>query len=204
MRAPAPPSSAAIPRIVVAAALLNLGYFAVEFTIARRIGSVSLFADSIDFLEDTALSALIVLGLSLAPRQRARLGVLLAGVLLIPGVATLWAAWRKFTLPVAPAVLPLSLTALGALAVNLSCALLLARVGRVGGSLARAAFLSARNDVWANLAILAAAGVTLAWRSAWPDLLVGLGILVLSLGAAGDVYRRARSESVALTGLPRT
>jgi Co/Zn/Cd efflux system component len=204
MRAPAPPSSGAVRRIVVGVALLNLGYFAVEFTIARHIGSVSLFADSIDFLEDTALSALLVLGLSLPPRQRARLGVLLAGVLLIPGMATVWTAWRKFMLPVAPAALPLSLTALGALAVNLSCALLLARVSQVGGSLARAAFLSARNDVWANLAIVAAAGVTLAWRSAWPDLLVGLGILLLSLSAAGDVYRRARSESVALTGHPRT
>jgi Co/Zn/Cd efflux system component len=95
---------------------------------------------------------------------------------------------------VVPSPLSLSLTALGALAVNLSCALWLARVAHLGGSLSRAAFLSARNDVWANLAILAAAGLTFAWRSAWPDLAVGLGILAMSLGAARDVYRRARQE----------
>ena len=94
----------------------------------------------------------------------------------------------------APAPLPLSLTALGALAVNCSCALLLARVSHAGGSLSRAAFLSARNDVWANLAILAAAGLTFAWHSAWPDLAVGLGILAMSLGAAREVYLRARQE----------
>ena len=204
MRAPAPPGSSAVRRVVIGVALLNLGYFAVEFTVARHIGSVALFADSIDFLEDTALSALIVVALHLQPRQRARLGVLLAAVLLVPGVATLWTAWGKLMLPAVPAPLPLSLTAAGALAVNLGCALLLARVSHLGGSLSRAAFLSARNDVWANLAILAAAGLTLAWPSAWPDLLVGLGILLLSLGAAAEVYRRARGESVALTGRPRT
>jgi Co/Zn/Cd efflux system component len=35
-------------------ALLNLGYFGGEFTVALEIGSVSLFADSIDFLEGEA------------------------------------------------------------------------------------------------------------------------------------------------------
>jgi Co/Zn/Cd efflux system component len=34
----------------------NLSYFVVEFAVAVAIGSVSLFADSIDFLEDTSLT----------------------------------------------------------------------------------------------------------------------------------------------------
>jgi Co/Zn/Cd efflux system component len=59
--------------------------------------------------------------------------------------------------------------------VNLSCALMLARFRDHGGSLTRAAFLSARNDVIANIAILAAGLVTaLAWNSAWPDVIDGL------------------------------
>src|SRR6266446_9441896 len=39
----------ALYRAVKLVALLNLGYFTVEFVVARSIGSVSLFADSIDF-----------------------------------------------------------------------------------------------------------------------------------------------------------
>jgi len=70
----------------------------------------------------------------------------LAGILLIPGLATLWMAWEKFNVPAPPEPLALSLTGLGALAVNLSCALILARYRSQGGSLTRAAFLSARND----------------------------------------------------------
>ena len=175
-------------------AALNLGYFALEFAVARRIGSVSLFADSIDFLEDCALNTLILLALGWQPRRRASLGIVLAALLLVPGVATVWTAWQKLLLPVAPPPLPLSLTALGALTVNFGCALLLAQVRHLGGSLARAAYLSARNDVWASLAILAAAGLTLAWHSPWPDVAVGLAILAMSLGAAREVYRRARIE----------
>jgi Co/Zn/Cd efflux system component len=191
---PAPRGAGALRRVVTAVAALNLCYFAVEFSVAHRIGSVSLFADSIDFLEDTAINTLILLGLGWNPRHRAWLGMLLAVLLLVPGAATLWTAWQKWMLPVPPSPQLLSLTALGALAVNLSCALLLAGVAHAGGSLTRAAFLSARNDVWANLAILAAAGLTFAWHSAWPDLAVGLGILALSLGAAREVYLRARLE----------
>jgi Co/Zn/Cd efflux system component len=184
----------ALRRAVGWVAALNLAYFVIEFVIARRIGSVSLFADSIDFLEDTALNTLILVALRWQPRRRAQLGFILAAVLLLPGAATLWTAWHKWLLPLSPSPLGLSLTALGALAVNLSCALLLARVRYAGGNLSRAAFLSARNDVWANLAILAAAGLTVAWRSAWPDLAVGLGILALSLGAAREIWLRARAE----------
>src|SRR3569833_3955200 len=89
-------------------ALLNLAYFGIEFAVARRIGSVSLFADSGDFLEDTSVNLLILLALSWTPAARARVGMGLAASLLVPGVATLWTAWEKFNLPVAPAPLPLT------------------------------------------------------------------------------------------------
>ena len=41
-----------IRNVVRVVAIANLAYFFVEFSFAVRIGSVSLFADSIDFLED--------------------------------------------------------------------------------------------------------------------------------------------------------
>src|SRR5690349_1063492 len=145
-------------RVVGWVAALNLGYFGVEFAVALRIGSVSLFADSIDFLEDAAVNLLILVALRWSARARARLGVGLAGILLIPGVATGWTAWEKLMLPVAPAPLPMTLAGLGALAVNLSCAFMLAEFRDHAGSLSRAAFLSARNDALANIAIMAAAG----------------------------------------------
>jgi len=184
----------ALRRAVAWVATLNLVYFLIEFGVARRIGSVSLFADSIDFLEDTSVNALILMALGWPARRRAAVGIALAVILLLPGVATVWTAWHKFLLPAAPAPAALTVTGMGALAVNFSCALMLARVRHAAGSLSRAAYLSARNDVLANVAIIAAGGLTLLWRSAWPDLIVGLGILLMNLGAAREVYVAARQE----------
>jgi Co/Zn/Cd efflux system component len=88
----------------------------------------------------------------------------------------------------------LSAAGAGALAVNLCCALLLAAHRKHEGSLAKAAFLSARNDVFANIAILAAGIITMFYVSAWPDLIVGLGIVVMNLSAAKEIWEAARKE----------
>lgn len=184
-------------RAVAIVAFLNLAYFGVEFSVALAIGSVSLFADSIDFLEDTAVNLLILIALGWGARKRSYVGMMLAALLLAPGIATIWMAWQKINLPVPPAPLPLSLAGLGALAVNLYCAILLARFRSHGGSLSRAAFLSARNDAFANIAIIAAGLVTAATLSPWPDLIVGLGIFLINLDAAREVFVAARNENAA-------
>ena len=184
----------AFRRTVAIVAALNLAYFGVEVAVALRIGSVSLFADSIDFLEDASVNLLILLALGWSLRARARLGMALAGILLVPGLATLWMAWERFGATGVPAALPLTLTGLGALVVDATCALLLTRHRHHGGSLAKAAFLSARNDVLANIAIIAAGLVTALMPSKWPDLAVGLGIAVMNADAAREVWTAARSE----------
>jgi Co/Zn/Cd efflux system component len=185
----------ALRRVVRLVALLNFAYFGVEFAVARMIGSVSLFADSIDFLEDASVNFLILAALGWSAVLRARVGMALAGILLVPGLATLWTAWDKFNVSVPPDPLPLSLAGAGALAVNLSCAFMLARYRAHRGSLTRAAFLSARNDALANIAIIGAGLVTAyLWPSAWPDLIVGLGIGALNADAAREVWTAAREE----------
>ena len=183
-------------------ALLNLGNYGVEFAVALTIGSVALFADSIDFLEDATINGLILVALGWNARRRSMVGMALAAVLFAPAVATLWTAWQKLLLPVPPAPVPLTLAGLGALAINLYCAFRLARFRTHSGSLTRAAFLSARNDALANVAIIAAGVVTAATLSPWPDLIVGLGILVLNLDASRQVYSAARNERRAIAAEP--
>jgi Co/Zn/Cd efflux system component len=189
------PAADLLRRTVVIVALLNLAYFFVEFGVARAIGSVSLFADSIDFLEDASVNVLVVLALGWAAAKRRLVGLGLALLLLIPSFAALWTAYLKLYNPLVVAVVPLTLTAFGALLVNGTCALLLARVRTTGGSLSKAAFLSARNDVYANLAIMVAGIATAFSASIWPDLVVGLGIAALNAGAAHEVYEAALNES---------
>ena len=181
-------------RAVQWAAMLNLAYFLVEFVVALHIGSVSLLADSADFFEDAAVNFLIFMALAWSATQRARVGMALACVLVLPALAFLWALWSKLGAPNAPDPVKLTLTGLGALVVNLTCAFMLARFRAHGGSLAKAAFLSARNDVLANVAIIAAGGLTLWTRSLWPDVVVGLGIAAMNIDAAREVWTAARRE----------
>lgn len=175
-------------------AILNFTYFFIEFSVGLKIGSVSLFADSIDFLEDGMVNMLILIALGWSAKRRSLVGMMLALILLVPGIATLWTAWTKFQSPIVPAPLALSLTGSGALIVNFSCATMLVRFREHGGSLSKAAFLSARNDVLANIAIVLA-GVSTAWLgSILPDLLVGIAIAVMNVDAAREVWNAARKE----------
>lgn len=118
------PNTVLRPAVLIVA-LLNVSYFGIEFTAALQIGSVSLFADSIDFLEDASVNLLILLALSWTASRQALVGMVLAGILLIPGLATLWTIWQKLSVPVPPDPIPLTFVGLGALVVNVSCALIL-------------------------------------------------------------------------------
>lgn len=186
---------ARLRRIVLLVAFLNLVYFGIEFGVAIKIGSVSLFADCADFFEDASVNLLIFFALAWSARSRARVGMTMAGILLIPALAFAWSAWAKFMNPAPPEAVALSLTGLGALAINLFCGYLLAGHRHTSGSLTKAAFLSARNDALANVAIIGAGLVTVRlWPSAWPDLIVGLGIAAMNIDAAKEVWRASREE----------
>ncbi|MGD9785362.1 MAG: cation transporter [Hyphomicrobiaceae bacterium] len=183
-------------RTVALVAALNLAYFGVEATVAALIQSVSLFADSVDFLEDAAVNVLVLVGLGLAAGWRRLIALVLAALMVIPGVAALLTAAGKLldSAAIVPEPMLLTATGLGALAVNSVAALMLARVRDRGGSLTRAAFLSARNDVLANIAIIAAGLITALRPSIWPDLIVGLAIAAINITAAWEVYGAAMGE----------
>lgn len=185
----------ALRRTVMIVAVLNLAYFAIEFWMAQAINSVALFADSIDFLEDASVNLLVLLAIGLTPFYRRLAGFGFAVLLVVPSLAALWTVWNKLYHPTIPDTLILTTTALGALIVNGYCAYLLARVRNTGGSLSKAAFLSARNDMFANIAMIGAGAATAVWPSIWPDVIVGLAIAALNADAAFEVYKAASGEN---------
>ena len=191
----------ALQRAVLIVALLNLAYFFVEVGVAVGIGSVSLLADSVDFLEDTAVNLLIFVALGLSLRRRATMGRVMAGIILLPAVAALAMAVAKLSNPEPPDPLSLAVTAGGAIVVNALCAALLYRVRHHGGSMSAAAFLAARNDVIANAAIIAMALITGFTVSGWPDIVLGLLILALNATAAREVWELAGAEDLAARAL---
>ena len=191
----------ALKRTVLTVALLNLGYMVVEMSVALAVGSVSLFADSVDFFEDFAVNLLIFLALGWSLQRRAALGKVMAVIILLPALAAGWMAVVKFGDPEPPDPLALVVTAGGAVLVNLICTVLLSRFRHDGGSLTTAAFLAARNDVIANVAIIVM-GLVTAWTlSGWPDLVLGVLIVVLNATAAKEVWETATEEQLAARAL---
>jgi Co/Zn/Cd efflux system component len=188
-------------RVVLVVAALNLSYFFVEFAVALAAGSVSLLADSVDFLEDTTVNLLIFVALGWPLARRAVLGKVLALVILGPAGVAGWQAISRFSSPTAPDVVPVVLAATGAIVINGTSAWLLTSVRRHGGSLSRAAFLSARNDVLVNASIIGMALVTAWTDSGWPDLLLGCGIILLALHAAYEVWEVSEDERLAAKAL---
>jgi Co/Zn/Cd efflux system component len=188
-------------RTVLVVAALNLAYFFVESGVALAIGSVSLLADSVDFLEDTAVNLLIFVALGWSALAQSRAGKAMSLVILLPALAAAWQAFSKFGDPVAPDPMALTLTAGGAVVVNSVAALLLTRVRHHAGSMSHAAWLAARNDVLVNVAIIAMGLVTFATGSGWPDIVLGLVIVVLNVTAAREVWEVATEEGLAAKAL---
>ncbi|OFN34273.1 cation transporter [Corynebacterium sp. HMSC072A04] len=180
-------------RIVAWVAALNLLGFFGEFIIASIIGSAALFADAADFLEDFLINALVLLALRWSAEGRRKASYGLAGLILIPALASYGMAIWKIITGAVPEPLTLSGTAVAAMLINLLCAVLLIQL-RHGSALTRGAWLAARNDVAANILILGAGLLMLVWASPWPDIVVGLIIGTINLRAAAEVFEQARAE----------
>ena len=143
-------------RILWIALAVNLLMFAVEIGAGLKAGSVSLLADSLDFLGDSANYAISLWVLGMALTWRARAAQLKAVSMLLFGLGVLGAAlwhWWQGALPSAP-----TMGVVGGLALlaNVGVAALLYAY-REGDSNMRSVWLCTRNDALGNLAVLAAA-----------------------------------------------
>ncbi|OEC36494.1 Co/Zn/Cd efflux system component [Pseudomonas cuatrocienegasensis] len=187
------PPAAGYRRILWIALLVNLGMFFVEIASGVKAGSVSLLADSLDFLGDAANYgiSLFVLGMGLASRARASLFKALCMLLFGIGVLSM-AGWRALSGEV-PEAITMGLIGSLALAANVLVAVLLFGY-REGDSNMRSVWLCTRNDALGNLAVLLAAFGVFGTGTAWPDLLVATIMASLAISAAVQVMRQARTE----------
>ena len=178
-----------IRNVVRIVAVANLSYFFVEFYFAPRLGSVSLFAVSIDFLEDASVTILIFIGLSWSLVARRKLSRIFAGILMVPAISVVISTIYEINNPSPPSGSGISIIAAGALIVNFTCAFILSSFKDSKKGLVIAAYLSARNDALANAAIIGAGVITIFWSSSIPDLAVGISIGILNADAALKVWR---------------
>jgi Co/Zn/Cd efflux system component len=180
-------------RVLWIALLANAAMFLVELAASIYSGSSALAADAADFLGDSANYALSLGALALGGVWVSRVALLKGLAMSFYGIGVLAYASYRAWLGVPPEPFTMGAVGLLAFAVNFGVAALLYRF-REGDANMRSVWLCTRNDVIANLLVIAAALGVLGTGTVWPDVAVAAVLAGLGLTSGASVMRQARTE----------
>lgn len=185
-------------RVLWAVLCINAIMFLIEAIAGLAAGSVSLQADALDFLGDTANYgiSLFVVGMVIRYRASAALakGVTMGAFGVWVVAASLW----HVVMGGLPEATTMGAVGFAALIANAASFILLWAY-RDGDSNMRSVWLCSRNDVIGNLAVLLAAFGVFGTGRGWPDVIVGLVMGALAIQGAWLVIRHATDELRAST-----
>ena len=180
-------------RVLIAVLVINIASFSIMVAGSILSGSSSLLSGMLDNLGDalTYGLSLAVVGSSYAVKARVALfkGVLIAAAALLVATQIFW----HFLHPETPVVETMSLAAAINLVANLICLWLLTphRHSDVNMS---SVWECSRNDIFDGMAVILASFGVWIFESAWPDILVAFGLLILFTRSAIRVLRSAWLE----------
>lgn len=180
-------------KILWIALILNFTMFFVEVTFGVMSHSLSLKADAIDFLGDSANYFITLFVLNSAIQTRAKVSLLKATFMFCFGLWILTEAVMRFISPEIPNSFTMSWVGSLALAVNALVSFLLYKF-RGGDSNMQSVWLCSRNDTIGNAAVILASIGVFYFSSKWPDLIVALFMAVLSAFSSYKVLKLASKE----------
>lgn len=175
--------------------ILNFFYFIFEYYFANEIKSISLFADSLDFLEDSLTNLLAIIGLILSFKYRKFIGYIILLAFITPSTYAVFSVLVKIYEKTIPNFQIMLYLAIGALFINLICTFVLMDYKNSKNFLLHATFLSARNDLIGNLAIIIAAYTTHLTNNFLPDLIVGIIILIINLHSTKMIFQMIKKDN---------
>jgi Co/Zn/Cd efflux system component len=179
--------------VLTAVLWINAVLFLAEFGAALVAHSTALLADSVDMLGDAIVYGFSLYVVARGPHWKARAALLKGAIMAAFGVGVAAEVVVKLVRGVQPSAELMAGVGLLALAANAVCLVLLSRHRRDDINMA-SAWACSRNDVTANLGVLAAAGVVVLAESGWPDIVAGLLIAALFGTSAVRVVRAAWRE----------
>lgn len=172
---------------------LNATMFGVEIVAGLKAGSVSLLADAMDFLGDTASYSIALYVMAKSVKWRAGAALLKGSVMLCFGLWVLTMAILAMLGLHQPDPLTMGTVGVAAFVVNVVSALLVYRFAK-GDSNLRSVWICSRNDAVANIAVVIAASGVFTLKSGWPDIAVALIISGLALFGSFQVITHARRD----------
>lgn len=173
--------------------IINFAMFIIEIIAGLAASSVSLQADALDFLADSANYAISLFVIGMALKRRAQAAMIKGVTMGLFGIwvagTTLWHIWYG-DLPNA-----VTMGAVGSAAL-ISNAVVLALLWayRHGDSNMRSVWICSRNDVIGNTAVLLAAFGVFGTGKAWPDIIVASIMAFLAIQGAIAIIRHSYAE----------
>ena len=187
--------------VLIRLLVINAFMFVFEIGLGWYAQSTGLIADSIDMLADAIVYGIGIYAIGRSLQDKAKAAMLSGwfqgalGVLIVVDVLRRTIVGSE---PVSALIMAVGLIALFA---NIYCLMLINR-HKEGEVHMRASWIFSKNDVIANLGVIA--GGLLVWLldSRWPDLLIGSLIALVILNGARRIIIDARSE-LNKNGLPQ-
>ncbi|MDH3240007.1 MAG: cation transporter [Alphaproteobacteria bacterium] len=188
-----PAQSARFRNVLWIVLAINFAMFVIEAGAGIGAESVSLQADALDFLGDSANYAISLLVLGMGARWRTGAALIKGSAMGLFGCWVIGATVWSLVYEGRPSAVVMGSVGLLALAANVVSAFLLYRF-REGDANMRSVWLCSRNDAIGNLAVVGAASGVFATGSNLPDLGVAAIMAGLALFAAFRVLDHAARE----------
>ncbi len=170
--------------------VINAAMFLLESSTGWLANSTSLMADALDMLGDALVYGMSLYVLTKSRQQQAKVALVKGGFMLLFGLFVLGDAVYKVFYPIMPNVQTMGVIGSVALIANLVCFFLLYTHKEDNLNMS-STWLCSRNDLFANVGVLIAAGVSYLFISKWPDILMGTAIALLFLKTSWHVTQEA-------------
>ena len=187
-----------IRRVLIVVMILNAMMFVLEFGAGLIADSAALMADSVDMLGDALVYGISLYALDRSLRWRAGSALIKGGFILLLGLGVIVEIVIKIIWGEPPVSSLMLVFGTMALIANLSCVGLLWPYRRHDVNLS-STFECSRNDVLANIGVIAAATLVSITASPWPDIAIAAVIAFLFFRSAIKVTRDAWPQFHAAT-----
>ncbi|MGD2129220.1 MAG: cation transporter [Lysobacterales bacterium] len=172
---------------------INAVMFLVIAAAALYGNSSALLADSLDNLGDALTYGLSLYAVSRGALAKAKVALFKGGLILLAALAVVAQVIYKLLVPSTPLFEVMGAFSLLGLAANSMCLFLLWRHRHEDVNMS-SVWECSRNDIASNLSVFVAAGAVWLTGSAWPDILVALGLAWLLIRSAIRVIKSALME----------
>jgi len=179
--------------VLVIVLIINAVLFVVEAAAGLLANSTALLADSLDMLGDSLVYGFSLYVLWRSAAWKAKAALLKGAIMAVFGLGVLLEVIYKTISGIVPSAETMGIIGALVLLGNGICFLLLFRY-RSDDLNMRSTWLCSRNDIIANVSVLAAAVGVKMFDASWPDIVVGATIAALFLKSALTVLRESFGE----------